>query len=462
MTYDLLLDRAHHHALQYLRTLPARPVRASAGFRALVDALDTGLPDHPTDAARVLDDLATRADPGLIATAGPRYFGFVTGGSYPAAVAAEWLVTGWDQNAALHVMSPAISAIESITARWILDVLGLPAGCSVGFVTGAHMANVTALAAARHEVLRRAGWDVEARGLQGGPALTVLASTEAHTSIAAACRMIGVGSETIVRVAADDQGRIRPDALGAALSATSGPRIVCAQSGNVNTGAFDRLEEIAGLTRAHAAWLHIDGAFGLWAAATPAYRELIRGLPLADSWTTDGHKWLNVPYDSGIVIVAHPAAHRAAMSQTAAYLTPAEGEARDGMDWTPEASRRARAVAIYVVFRTLGRSGLADLVERCCRLAARMAGALRTRAGIRILNDVVLNQVLVRFESANGENVTPGVIAAIQQDAVCWCGGTEWHGQPAMRISVSSWRTSDEDIDCSADAIARAHERVRG
>ncbi len=462
MTDDSLLSRAHEHALTYIRTLPGRPVRASADFRALVEALDPGLPEHPTAAASVLDDLATRADAGLVATAGPRYFGFVTGGSFPAAVAADWLVTGWDQNAALHVMSPAISAIESITARWILDVLRLPTDCSVGFVTGAHMANVTALAAARHEVMRRAGWDVEARGLQGGPTLTVLASDEAHTSIAAACRMIGIGSETIVRIAADDQGRMRPDALGAALSAASGPRIVCAQSGNVNTGAFDPLEEIAGLTRAHAAWLHIDGAFGLWAAATPKYRGLVQGLALADSWTTDGHKWLNVPYDSGIVMVAHPAAHRAAMSQTAAYLTPAEGEARDGMDWTPEASRRARAVVIYVVFRILGRSGLADLVERCCRLAVRMADALRGHDGIRVLNDVVLNQVLVRFESARGENVTPAVIAAIQQDGVCWCGGTKWNGTPAMRISVCSWRTTDEDIDRSAAAILGAHDRARG
>ena len=375
-------------------------------------------------------------------------------------MAADWLVSAWDQNAGLHVMSPAISALETITGRWILDLLGLPAHASVGFVTGAHTANVTALAAARHEVLMRAGWDVSARGLNGGPPLTVIAGAEAHASIPAACRLIGIGSETIVYVDSDDQGRMIPGALQSALEGRSGPCLVCAQAGNVNTGACDPLVEVSRLTRAHGAWLHVDGAFGLWAAVSAPHRHLVDGAQYADSWTTDAHKWLNVPYDSGVVIVAHPAAHRAAMSQSAAYLIPSEGEARDGMDWTPEASRRARAVPLYSVLRTLGRAGLGGLVARCCRLAARMADGLRDAPGVQILNDVVLNQVLVRFDGPSGENITPRVIAAIQGEGVCWCGGTAWQGEPAMRISVSSWRTSDDDADVSVDAMLRAHRSV--
>jgi glutamate/tyrosine decarboxylase-like PLP-dependent enzyme len=459
--YEPLLTRAHHRALEFLRTLPVRPVAAAAAFTDLLTAIGGPLPDLPQDAVGVVEMLAERLEPGLVATAGPRYFGFVTGGSYPAAVAADWLVTAWDQNTALHVMSPAMSALEACTARWILDVLGLPEDSGVGFVTGAHTANVTALAAARHEVLRRARWDVEALGLQGAPPVSVIAGEEAHASIHAACRLIGLGSRTIKRIATDDQGRMRPDALERALSATSGPTIVCAQAGNVNTGACDPLSVLAELTHDHGSWLHVDGAFGLWAAASPSHRALVAGVEQADSWTTDGHKWLNVPYDSGIVIVRHPAAHRAAMSQTAAYLIPAEGEQRDGTDWTLEASRRARAVPIHVVLRMLGRAGLADLVDRCCRLARRMADRLRETQGIQILNDIVLNQVLVRFASAGGENITALVIAGIQQAGVCWCGGTAWGGEPAMRISVSNWQTTEEDIDRSAASIVKVHERTR-
>jgi glutamate/tyrosine decarboxylase-like PLP-dependent enzyme len=328
------------------------------------------------------------------------------------------------------------------------------------FVTGAHMANVTALAAARDEVLRRHGWDVESRGLQGAPAVSVMAGAEAHASIAAATRLLGLGADTIVRIPSDDQGRMRADALASRLSSVDGPRIVCAQAGNVNTGASDPFDALAALTRANGAWLHVDGAFGLWAAASPARRLLVKGVALADSWTTDAHKWLNVPYDSGIAIVAHPSAHRAAMSQSAAYLTPASNAERDGMDWTPEASRRGRAVPIYAVFRALGRSGLADLVDRCCRLAAQIADRLSTRAGIRVLNEVVLNQVLVRFEAADGANITPAVIDGVQRDGTCWCGPTGWQGQPAMRISVSNWSTTSADIDRSAAAILAVHERV--
>jgi glutamate/tyrosine decarboxylase-like PLP-dependent enzyme len=318
------------------------------------------------------------------------------------------------------------------------------------------MANVTALAAARHEVLRRAQWDVEALGLQGAPQLTVIAGEEAHVSIHAACRLIGVGSRTTMRVATDDQGRMRPDALEWALSATSGAVIVCAQAGNVNTGACDPISEIVALAREHGAWVHVDGAFGLWAAASPAHRGLVAGIEEADSWTTDAHKWLNVPYDSGIVIVRHAASHRAAMSHAAAYLIPAKGEQRDGGDWVPEASRRARAVPIYVVLRMLGKTGVAGLVERCCRLAARMAERLRSTSGIHILNDVVLNQVLVRVEGPDPDALTRAMIARIQEDGTCWCGGTTWHGMAAMRISISNWSTTEADIDKAADAILRS------
>jgi glutamate/tyrosine decarboxylase-like PLP-dependent enzyme len=450
------LERASSEAVEYLSRLADRPVRASARFDDLVRELDMALPEYSTDGLDVLDQVIRHLSPGLVASAGPRYFGFVTGGAYPPAIAADWLVSAWDQNTALHVMSPAMSALETITARWILDALGLPEQASVGFVTGAHMANVTALAAARHEMLRRARWDVEAHGLQGAPTLTMIASEEAHSSIYAAARLIGVGNKTMLRVATDAQGRMRPDALEWALSASTGPTIVCAQAGNVNTGACDPLKEIGELTRERSAWLHIDGAFGLWAAASPSRRALVNGIADADSWTTDAHKWLNVPYDSGIVVVRHPAAHRAAMSQSAAYLIPAEGTERDGSDWAPEASRRARVVPVHVVLRMLGRSGLAQIVDRCCRLATRMADHLRVVPGAQILNDVVLNQVLVRFVAGTGENRTPAVIAAVQDAGVCWCGGTTWEGQPAMRISISNWRTTEPDIDKSAVSIAEA------
>jgi glutamate/tyrosine decarboxylase-like PLP-dependent enzyme len=459
--YEPLLTRAHALAISYLESLPGRPVNARTTFNELVDALGGPMPEAPEDSVAVIEQLAACAERGLVATPGPRYFGFVTGGSLPAAVAADWLASAWDQNAGLHVMSPAMSALEEVTARWILDVLRLPPTASVGFVTGATMANVAALAAARHDVLRRAGWDVEALGLQGAPRVTVVAGAEAHASIQSACRLIGLGASTIVRVRADVQGRMRSDLLAEVLAGVSGPAIVCAQAGNVNTGTFDPLPEIEALTHRHGAWLHIDGAFGLWAAASAERRHLLDGAERADSWTVDGHKWLNVPYDSGIVIVAHPAAHRASMSQTASYLVRATNEERDGMDWTPEASRRARALPVYVALRSLGRRGLGDLVERCCHCAVLMAGRLGSEAGIHVLNDVVLNQVLVRCESSGGSNVTPAVIERVQRESVCWVGGTNWDGQPAMRISVSGWRTSEKDIDRSADSIARAHRALR-
>jgi glutamate/tyrosine decarboxylase-like PLP-dependent enzyme len=454
---DTLLTRAHERTRSFLDSLPARSVHAAASFESLAAALSAPLPDGPQDPVAALDEVASLLEPGLVASAGPRYFGFVTGGAMPAALAADWLVAAWDQNASLHAMSPAMSALEASTARWLLQALDLPAESSVGFVTGAHLANVTALAAARHEVLRRVQWDVEALGLQGAPVLTVIAGEEAHSSISAACRLLGIGSRTILRVATDDQGRMRPDALEWALSATSGPTIVCAQAGNVNTGAIDPLREIVDLTHERDAWLHVDGAFGLWAAASPTYGGLLSGAGEADSWATDAHKWLNVPYDSGLVIVRHVAAHRAAMSQRAAYLIPGEGSQRDGSDWVPEASRRARVLPVHMALRTLGRSGLAALVDRCCALARRMAERLGATSGIHVLNEVVLNQVLVRFATAAGDDVTDGVIARIREAGVCWCGGTSWAGAPAMRISVSNWQTTPDDIDRSATSIIEGY-----
>ena len=452
MSRDALLDLAHAHARAFLDTLPSRPVRA-------------GMPDPPIDAmlgdagvepAAVLEALAATVDAGGLATAGPRYFGFVTGGSYPVAVAADWLVSAWDQNAALHVMSPAMASIEDAAAGCVLDLLGLPSSASVGFVTGATMANVTCLAAARHEVLRRAGWDVEADGFQRAPSLRVIAGGSAHASIDSAARLLGFGTANLIRVGADGQGRMIPDALEAAMRQERGPAIVCLQAGHVNTGAFDPFEPLVDVAHRHGAWVHVDGAFGLWARAAPELRALAGGIERADSWGVDAHKWLNVPYDSGIAIVAHPAAHRASMAQHASYLLRAAGERRDGMDWTPEASRRARAVPIYAVLKSLGRAGVADLVTRTCARARQMADRLRSHAGITILNDVVLNQVLVRVRSRSGENVTAAVIARVQQEGVCWVGGTTWQGQLAMRISISNWSTTPTDIDVSAEAIVRA------
>jgi glutamate/tyrosine decarboxylase-like PLP-dependent enzyme len=453
MPYDALFARAQEHARTFLADLPGRRVHARTPDPVTSDSAALGDPVPPLD---VLDSLARLIDEGGVATPGPRFFGFVTGGSHPVAVAADWLVSVWDQNAAFHVLSPAMASLEDVTAGWLLELFGLPRQSSVGFVTGATMANVTCLAAARHEVLRRAGWDVEADGLQGAPKLHVIVGGGAHASIDTAARFLGFGTANLVRVAADGQGRMIPAALEAALARTAGPTIVCLQAGHVNTGAFDPFTPLIDITRPHAAWVHVDGAFGLWARAADSLRQLADGIEGADSWGVDAHKWLNVPYDSGIAIVAHPAAHRASMAQRASYLLRAEGERRDGMDWTPEASRRARAVPVYAVLKALGRDGVRALVEGNCERARQMAELLRPQQGITILNDVVLNQVLVRIRSRSGDNVTPAVIARVQQAGVCWVGGTTWEREPAMRIAISNWSTTAEDIERSAASILDA------
>ena len=458
------LDRALTAARAYIATRTTRPVWPTATLAELRAAFDVPLQSDPLDPSIVIDDLVRAADRGVVTTTGPRYYGFVTGGALPAAVAAEWLTTTWDQNSALFVMSPAASVAEEVSGRWLLDVLGLPRHSSVGFVTGCHMANFTALAAARHELLRRVGWDVEADGLQGAPKITVIVGDEVHVSAVGALRYLGFGSRQVQRVAVDDQGRMRADALAATLATSTGPVIICAQAGNVNTGAFDPFDAIADLAATRGAWVHVDGAFGLWAGACGSLRHLVRGVERADSWATDAHKWLNVPYDSGLVFVAHPAAHRAAMGQTAAYLTRSPEEPREPMDWVPESSRRARAFTMYAALRSLGRTGVTDMVERCCRLARRFADRLREEPTIRILNDVALNQVLVRVEPRGGDAdaATRDALRRVQEERVCWLGGTRWHDMEAIRVSVSNWSTTEEDVDRSALSIVRASRAVNG
>ncbi len=451
------LARVHDLSREFLRGLDERPVGAVARFEDLIEALGGPLPKSGTPAIAAVEQLAAAVEPGLMASAGPRYFGFVIGGSLPAALAADWLTSAWAQYAGLAATSPAANAAEVVAAEWVKDLAGLPQDAEVGFVTGCQMANFTGLIAARHSVLERAGWDVEGDGLQGAPVVNVVIGEEAHATILSALRMLGFGTRRAIRVAADEQGRMRADALKAALATLTGPTIVCAQAGNVNTGAFDPLDEIAALTRSHGAWLHVDGAFGLWAAAAPSRRHLVRGLEDADSWATDAHKWLNVPYDSGIAMVRERGLMVQALHKSAAYLVRTDG-ARDGADYTPDASRRARGFALWAGLRSLGKDGVAELVERCCALATRLADRLQ-RGGARLLNEVVLNQVLVRFEprsGGDGDSLTRAVTARIQREGVCWASGTRWRDREALRLSVSNWSTREGDVDRSADAILAA------
>ena len=454
-----VLEAAHAIAAKYLDEVAQRHVGGSATPAALAKSLGGPLPDGATDPVEVLHQLATSADPGIVASAGPRYFGFVTGGALPVAVAADWLASAWDQNSCLYVMSPAIAVIEDIVSNWLLELLHLPRHASVGFVTGCHMANFTCLAAARHEVLRRAGWNVEAQGLQRAPHVRVIAGGEVHISAVGALRYLGFGTEEIEIIPADGQGRMRLDALEAALGKESvgRPTIICAQAGNVSTGASDPIGAIAQLAHARGAWLHVDGAFGLWAASVPELRSQVDGIEDADSWATDAHKWLNVPYDSGLAIVADAAPHRAAMSMKASYLQRGTDEERVGMDWVPESSRRSRVLPLYALIQALGRQGIGGIVQRNCALARRMASRLSSADGVTILNDVVLNQVLVQFKD---DITTTQVIVKVQAEGTCWAGGAFWQGRQAMRISVSNWSTTEADIDRSADAILNCYRQA--
>jgi glutamate/tyrosine decarboxylase-like PLP-dependent enzyme len=446
---DLLRDTADR-AIRYLDGLAARGVAPAPAAVERLAELGGPLPDGPTDPASVVAMLDEIASPATVVNAGGRYFGFVNGGALPAALAANWLAGTWDQNAGLSVSSPMGAALEEISVRWIREALALPATAGGGLVTGATMANFAGLAAARHALLAREGWDVERDGLFGAPPLTVVVGDEVHVSVLKALSLVGFGRERVIRVPADAQGRLRADRLPP-LSRTT---IVCIQAGNVNTGALDPAETVCARARDAGSWVHVDGAFGIWAAAAPRRAHLAAGLALADSWATDAHKWLNVPYDCGIVLVRDPRDLEAAMSASATYL--AQGAARHPFRYTPEMSRRARGVEVWAALRSLGRSGLAELIERTCRHATRFADGLR-EAGYAILNDVVLNQVLVAFGDAETTN---RVIAGIQEDGTCWCGGTVWQGRTAMRISVSSWATTDEDVEQSLAAMLRVARRT--
>jgi glutamate/tyrosine decarboxylase-like PLP-dependent enzyme len=441
-----LLEEAARRACTYLDGLGERRVSPDAQAVAALAALDEPLPAAPSDARDVLAALDLIVSPATLATAGPRFFGFVIGGVLPATLAANWLAGAWDQNAGLHAPTPGVSVLERVALGWLVDLFELPAGTGAGFVTGATMANFTALAAARHAVLARAGWNVEADGLCGAPPITVLAGAEAHPTLFKSLGLLGLGRSRVVRVPVDGQGRIRADAI----PPIDGPTILCLQAGNVNTGACDPFDAIIPAAREAGAWVHVDGAFGLWAKAAESRRALVTGVEQADSWATDAHKWLNVPYDSGLAFVREPDALRAAMAITAEYLPSGDG-VRNPSDFTPELSRRARGVEIWAALRTLGRAGIAEIVERNCRQARRFADRL-SEAGFAILTDVALNQVLVSFGDAAR---TRDVIARIQADGTCWCGVTVWQDQTAMRISVSSWATTDADVERSADAMIR-------
>jgi len=448
-----LLRRAHDHAAAYLGGVAERPVAAQATRDELLAALRTPLTREGEDAAAVVDALAAAGTRGTMASAGPRYFGFVIGGSLPPALAADWLTSAWDQNPGIYATSPLMSVIEDVAREWLLELFDLPRTASLGFVTGCQMANFTALAAARHGVLRRAGWDVEEEGLAGAPRVHLVTSAESHITIDVAMRYLGFGTRSILRVESDEQGRMRPERLRRLLGNLQGPTIICAQAGNVNTGSFDPLREIAEAAQQHGAWLHVDGAFGLWARVSDELRDRADGIELADSWATDAHKWLNVPYDCGVVISRHAEDHRASMTSTAAYLVQTKGVERDPVDWVPEFSRRGRAVPVYAAIRSLGRRGVAAMIEKNCANARQMAELLRSDVRVQILTDVALNQVLVRFD--DDDEVTRAVIAGVQREGTCWLGGTTWHEMAAMRISFSNWATSEDDVQRSAEAILR-------
>ena len=452
---EAALRRAAEIGFDYLSKLPERAVGARADAATIASRLGD-LADEGMDPTRVVEELATAVDPGLVGSLGPRYFGFVIGGQLPASAAADWLTAAWGQNAALHASSPAGAAVEQVAGRWMLDLLGLPADASFGLPTGAGLGNTVGLAAARHAVLARHGWDVEARGLYNAPEITVVVGEEAHATLSTALQYLGLGRERVVRVPVDDQGAMLADAARDAIVAVDGPLIVAIQAGNVNSGAFDPAATVADAVASHPnAWVHVDGAFGLWAAVPPSLRHLVEGVDRADSWSTDAHKWLNVGYDCGFVAVREADAHRAAMAASASYLM--RSEQRENWEWVLDSSRRARGFILYAALRSLGRSGVRALVERCCALARRMADQLREADDVAVLNDVVLNQVLVRF--GDSDERTREVIAAVQEDGTAWMGGTTWQGKAAMRISVSNWSTTEADADRTVEAILRCARR---
>lgn len=457
-----LLRRTAELAIDYLSSLPERPVARQPDVAELRRELATELPEDGQDPRAVIEHLADVGGRAAVAMAGPRYFGFVIGGALPAAVAADWLTSAWDQNAGLYVAGPAASVVEEAVGAWLIDLFGLPPASGFGLVTGCQMAHFTCLAAARQSVLERVGWDATRRGLFGAPEIEVVVGAEAHSTVHTALQYLGLGRDRGRTVRTDEQGRLVARDLAETIRGIprEAPLIVCLQAGNVNTGSFDPIREAVELAREReGTWVHIDGAFGMWAAASPGVAHLVDGIGLADSWATDAHKWLNVPYDSGLAFVADAAVHARAMAPPhAAYLEYGPKQERDEFSWVPEFSRRARGFTVYAALRTLGRSGVRMLVERCCLLASRMAERLAAAPGVEILNEVVLNQVLVRFTPPGGGDAdewTREVIRRVQQDGTLWLSGTTWHGMAAMRISVSNWSTTEADADLSVEAILR-------
>jgi glutamate/tyrosine decarboxylase-like PLP-dependent enzyme len=449
--YAAALDRALAHSRSWLESLPERAVPPSAGADDLEAAFDNALPDGPSDPGEVVDRLAALAEPGLMAMPSGRFYGWVIGGTLPAALAADWLTSAWDQNTGMRYATPATAAAEEAAAGWLLDLLGLPGGADVGFVTGGTMANFTGLAAGRQQVLSDAGWDLNRLGLCGAPPVRVLVGQERHDSVDLVVRYLGLGAPTVV--AADDQGRIRLDALAETLDAGSGPTLLCLQAGNVHSGAFDPIAEATALAHDKGAWVHVDGAFGLWAAASPALRHHLQGYEAADSWATDAHKTLNVPYDCGVAIVARPAALRAAMGVQASYLVLAGPESSDPFEKVPELSRRARGVPVWAALQALGRSGVADLVERLARHAGDLAAGIAEIPGAEVLNDVVFTQVCAAFED---DTRTRDVTARLLADGTAWMSGSRWRDRNILRCSVSNWSTDEADVKASVEAVRRA------
>ena len=453
-----ILERVLEEATGFLDGLSSRRVAARTDVDGVASALRRPLPDQGAESLEVIEELIAGAEPGVVAMPSGRFFGWVIGGVLPATLAADWLTSTWDQNAGLLASSPAAAGAEWVASEWLLDLLGLPATSAVGFVTGAMIANFTCLAAARHEVLRRVGWNVERDGLHGAPEVTVIVGEERHETVDVAVRFLGLGEGRSIIAAADDQGRIRLDSLAETLAAVGNnhPAIVCLQAGNVHSGAFDQIRDAVDLAHRYGAWVHVDGAFGLWAAASTQYQHLVAGVEQADSWATDAHKTLNVPYDSGIAIVANPEAMYAAMGVHASYLI--QDERPDPFSTVPEFSRRARGFTVWAALRSLGRRGVAEMVERFCAHAQRFAAGLAEMDGVRVVNDVVFTQVCVSF---GPDEVSREVAARLLKDGTAWMTPSTWHGQAVLRISVSNWRTTDEDVDRTLAAVRRILAEVR-
>jgi glutamate/tyrosine decarboxylase-like PLP-dependent enzyme len=459
-----ILQHATDHAVAFLDGVDERPIATSASLSELRASLSRELTIEGVPEALVIDDLVRDAQGGLLGSGNGRFYGWVIGGTLPVALAADWLTSTWDQNAASNVTAPAEAVVEEVCADWMKDVLGLPSQSSFAFVTGCQMAHTTAFAAARHHLLRARNWDVEAKGLFGAPGLRILTSENRHESILRAVRLLGIGTDAVVFVANDAQGRMDPTALEAILrAAPEAATIISLQAGDLNSGVFDSFKDLCPIARAHQAWVHVDGAFGLWAGASARYRHLLEGVEQANSWATDGHKWLNLPFDSGFAFVAEPAAHRAAFSQETSYAVPL-ADLRNQKDWNPEWSRRGRGFAAYAALRCLGRQGLSDLVDRCCDFAVRLATGIGALEGAEVVSSPIINQGLVRFLSPDGDHDrrTDEVIARIQQHGTAWFGGVTWHGRRAMRISVCNWLTSENDIERSIAAVRAALREVTG